>query len=103
MEAACPVGYQDDVHACHGVATWRHASLDSGRSGSWWPGSKGGGSRGATGALAPPIAKVGGLSPPKLKLTPLLRTLNFDIATWKWQAVGTFAVEFFRCICSLIL
>ena len=26
---------------------------------------KGGGSRGATGALAPPIAKVGGLSPPK--------------------------------------
>ena len=29
---------------------------------------KGGGSRGATGALAPPIAKVGGLSPPKIEV-----------------------------------
>ena len=60
--------------------------------------------QGGYGGFSPPNCEGWGAEPPpKLKLTPLLRTLNFDIATWKWQVVGTFAVEFFRCICSLIL
>ena len=61
---------------------------------------KGGGSGGATGALAPPIAKVGGLSPPKIEVNA--PPTYFELRHCQ-QVVATFAVEFFRCICSLIL
>ena len=67
---------------------------------------KGGGSREATGALAPPIAKVGGLSPPKIEVNAPptyfeLRHCHVEMAGSR--DVCAISVEFFRCICSLIL